>query len=224
MNDNRWNSTRFKELMAEFNASPTDISKLTDIPLDRVKQLSKGLVKPDVEELMNIADYFCVSLDYLCGKSDARLNPNFNPNWEERFLLDVTEAYTEIYPLSEKAKYIIHRVIGDCYTRKQQVVWLTYARGLTIPEVANILKIKEERVKATLGSIRAPFAYYEPRNELLLGFNRHRSNEEFEELLVTRHKLLEIQSEIKSIEASLAAAPERFVEIITGKKYPLREE
>ena len=55
---------RFKELRG--NKTQTEISKNLNIPQTTYSNYENGISEPNIKKLIEIADYYKVSLDYLC--------------------------------------------------------------------------------------------------------------------------------------------------------------
>ena len=64
-------SQRFKELKELKNATYQQIADIVGIQLRTAQYYASGKVKPDYYGLLALADYFDVSLDYLCGRYDV---------------------------------------------------------------------------------------------------------------------------------------------------------
>jgi len=61
---------RFKELRTSKELTQSAIAKEFDLKLRVIQYYEKNERFPDFKGLMNIADYFDISLDYLVGRSD----------------------------------------------------------------------------------------------------------------------------------------------------------
>ena len=59
--------------MSTFNTCSLDIANNISISLHTYQDYEKGNAEPKMKHLIEIADYFDVSLDYLVGRTD---NPN----------------------------------------------------------------------------------------------------------------------------------------------------
>jgi len=55
-----------KELMFKHDLNPTDLSRVTDIPLSTLHGWLNGVEPKSIGQLKMLSDYFQVSLDYLC--------------------------------------------------------------------------------------------------------------------------------------------------------------
>lgn len=61
---------RFQELLAQRNITTYKISKETDIGETLLGYWRRGERVPTLENLIKLADYFDISIDYLVGRSD----------------------------------------------------------------------------------------------------------------------------------------------------------
>ncbi|MBO5664737.1 MAG: helix-turn-helix transcriptional regulator [Bacteroidaceae bacterium] len=61
-------SKRIRELMLSQGKSPADVAKDMYISRNSVYLWLKGRITPKLDDAYMIAQYFGVSLDYLCGK------------------------------------------------------------------------------------------------------------------------------------------------------------
>ena len=60
----------FEQLLRERGITAYRVSKDTGITSATLSDWKKGKTQPKVDKLQKIADYFGVSLDYLCGKGE----------------------------------------------------------------------------------------------------------------------------------------------------------
>lgn len=63
-------SDRFKQLKLAHGLTYPQIADLLGVTPRNVKGYAAGTSKPDYYKLLALADFFEVSLDYLCGRSD----------------------------------------------------------------------------------------------------------------------------------------------------------
>lgn len=63
-------SQRLKDLRIEQKRSRIVVSELCGLPPDAIRRYERGEALPNVESLIAIADYFCVSVDYLIGRTN----------------------------------------------------------------------------------------------------------------------------------------------------------
>lgn len=64
---------RLQELRQEKHLSQTELANSVGLSLRAYQYYERGERQPTADTLIALADYFDVSLDYLCGRSD---NPN----------------------------------------------------------------------------------------------------------------------------------------------------
>ena len=62
---------RFKELRLENNVTQQEMGKLLGVSKMAISHWESGHSEPSIEQLICIAKYFSVSLDYLLGLQDA---------------------------------------------------------------------------------------------------------------------------------------------------------
>ena len=63
-------SSQFKKIRLERNLTQRQIAEGIGIPEQSYQRYEYGKVVPSATVLLALADYFDVSLDYLCGRSD----------------------------------------------------------------------------------------------------------------------------------------------------------
>ena len=63
---------RLKELRTSKGLSQKQLAKELDISDRNYQRYEYGIVEPVASTLLSLADYFDVSLDYLCGRSDIK--------------------------------------------------------------------------------------------------------------------------------------------------------
>lgn len=63
---------RLRELRKERDVSQADVGKLFKITRQAVQRWEVGKSEPNIFQLIALADYFNVSVDYLIGRSDER--------------------------------------------------------------------------------------------------------------------------------------------------------
>ena len=64
---------RIKELMHEKGIQQQQMAELLNVSRASIYKYQQGKAEPDIETLIKIADYFDVSLDYLCGRQNKNL-------------------------------------------------------------------------------------------------------------------------------------------------------
>lgn len=63
-------SQRLEALRTRQHRSRIVVSELCGLPPDTIRRYERGEALPNVESLIAIADYFCVSVDYLIGRTN----------------------------------------------------------------------------------------------------------------------------------------------------------
>lgn len=61
---------RLKSLRTEKNLTQDDIAKILGCTQRKISYMERGVTEPDLQALSKLADYFGVSIDYLCGRTD----------------------------------------------------------------------------------------------------------------------------------------------------------
>lgn len=89
-------------LRQENKITQEELGKLIGVSKAAVSKYEKGLVKPSVSSLWDIADFFNVSVDYLIGKSDA-----FTANTSDHvYINEIVEIFEEMND-DEKQKLLL---------------------------------------------------------------------------------------------------------------------
>lgn len=63
-------STRLKDLRLSQNLSQAALGEIIGIKAQAINDMEHGRIKTTLDRAIALADYFNVSLDYLCGRSD----------------------------------------------------------------------------------------------------------------------------------------------------------
>ena len=71
MIDKKIFSSRFKELRNDSNTTMVDIAKRLKVTKQSVHQWNSQKSLPTADKLVELADFFNVSLDYLVGRSNS---------------------------------------------------------------------------------------------------------------------------------------------------------
>lgn len=74
-----WDPSNLKEVLSKSGLSYKQVSEVTGIPLATISQCLSGRIVPNVSAVTTLADYFGVSVDYLCGREP--LPEEFNLNF-----------------------------------------------------------------------------------------------------------------------------------------------
>lgn len=59
---------RIKELRIESNKTQNEIAGIVDTSQSNYSKYELGTIEPDINTLIKLADYYNVSLDFLCGR------------------------------------------------------------------------------------------------------------------------------------------------------------
>lgn len=84
---------KLKELRGK--TTQTELAKILNIPVKNLSNYEVGRTEPDIQTLIKLANYFNVSLDYLCDRQ-----------WDNK-------AYIEVWKLSDEQKanlYLIQQL------------------------------------------------------------------------------------------------------------------
>ncbi len=64
---------KFKELRINANLTQEELAKKISLSRDTYKNYEQGRTEPNIQTLITIADYYNVSLDYLCERQNKNL-------------------------------------------------------------------------------------------------------------------------------------------------------
>lgn len=64
---------RIRQLRTEKKMTQKELGAILGVGKTTISQYESNTRKPDVETLKRLADYFCVSVDYLLGRTDTQL-------------------------------------------------------------------------------------------------------------------------------------------------------
>lgn len=67
---------RLKSLRLQNNVTQQSVANALGVTVGNVQKFEYGTAKPKLENVIKLADFFNVSLDYLVGRTD---NPKVNP-------------------------------------------------------------------------------------------------------------------------------------------------
>lgn len=95
----------FEQLCKSNNVKPSDVSKATGISTATLSSWKKGRYTPKNDKLQKIADYFGVSVEYLRGDADHRLDEQTVASDTEAFATYLKSQGWETTPCADQ--YII---------------------------------------------------------------------------------------------------------------------
>ena len=61
---------RLKMLRKEKDLMQEDIAKVLGCTQRKISYMEQGVTEPDLQSLIKLADYFDVSIDFLCGRTE----------------------------------------------------------------------------------------------------------------------------------------------------------
>lgn len=61
---------RLKILRKENHLKQDDVAKILGCTQRKISYMEQGVTEPDLQSLVKLADYFDVSIDFLCGRKD----------------------------------------------------------------------------------------------------------------------------------------------------------
>lgn len=72
--------SKFGELLAELRLdrkmTQKDLAKMLFVSVGTISNYEKGVHFPDIEKLIDLADFFHVTTDYLLGRRESNLSPD----------------------------------------------------------------------------------------------------------------------------------------------------
>lgn len=83
---------RFESLCNESKRKPNRVAAETGISSASITKWKRGTI-PNPDSLGKIAEYFCVSIDYLLGKTDQKIDDKTWDEYAEKVAKDATEQY-----------------------------------------------------------------------------------------------------------------------------------
>ena len=100
-----------KILREKINLNKKEMAKKLDIEERTYLNYENGKTEPDIKTQIKIADYFNVSLDYLCGRNYTENLPMLSSQDKE--------AIKMFCSLNDKQKNLIYGEIKICYMQNQ---------------------------------------------------------------------------------------------------------
>ena len=95
---------RLKQLRKENGITAKQLAEKLQVSESTISLYENGKREPDFKMLLNIADYFNVSVDYLLGKDEQKEKPTENRelSQHDRILLGAYYAQPEIQPAVDR--------------------------------------------------------------------------------------------------------------------------
>lgn len=106
----------FGELLAELRKDKSmtqhDLADVLHVSVGTISNYEKSVHFPDVEKLVNLADFFNVTTDYLLGRCESNLSPDV---FQEMVTEDKTvgDIITTLRQLPEERKRMLVQIIDD---------------------------------------------------------------------------------------------------------------
>ena len=106
----------FGELLAELRKdkgmTQHELADVLHVSIGTISNYEKGVHFPDIEKLVNLADFFDVTTDYLLGRCESNLSPDVFQEMatEEKTIGDVITALRQF---TEERKRILAQIIDD---------------------------------------------------------------------------------------------------------------
>ncbi|MCI6362869.1 helix-turn-helix domain-containing protein [Intestinimonas butyriciproducens] len=106
----------FGELLAELRKDKSmtqhELADVLHVSAGTISNYETGVHFPDIEKLVNLADFFNVTTDYLLGRCGSNLSPDVFKNMvtEEKTVGDIITALQQ---LPEERKRILTQIIDD---------------------------------------------------------------------------------------------------------------
>ena len=105
MNTDTFKMENLKKLREEKNITQTRLSIEIEVSQEIISHYEIGESKPNIDNLIKIADYFHCSTDYLLNRTD---NPSVNVSKDDTETTDIIYKYNSLSN-EKKAQFIICR-------------------------------------------------------------------------------------------------------------------
>lgn len=102
-------STRLTQLREELGLTRKEVAEKLNIDQTTYGKYELSKRQPDYETLQRIASFFCVSVDYLLGRTNVR-NSNNSP---EDFPAEAQVLMRSVAKLTDKQKEIIKKLVQE---------------------------------------------------------------------------------------------------------------
>lgn len=117
---------RLCALRKERNLSPGELAREISLPEDALSLYESGEEIPDIDGFRKIADYFCVDIDYLLGRSAIR-NSEFAISAGDAGLTEEAVGFLINLGLGGEKERKMLRLISDIVSNEYFPVLLSYA-------------------------------------------------------------------------------------------------
>ena len=96
---------RMKMLREGYGISQKDLAKAIQTNQSAITRYENGICEPNLQTLFDYAVYFKVSIDWIFGRTESRM--------EGTRLADLNEEIVEGSPLYEKMKEVITKIVNE---------------------------------------------------------------------------------------------------------------
>lgn len=104
--------TKLNKLMQEQKLTKQALAEIMGISRQAVSKIANGINMPTIDNLVLIADYFNVSIDYLVGRNDDPQHQYYLQRFEDTLLLDMPSPFIRVYNYA-KTKGLTNEKIND---------------------------------------------------------------------------------------------------------------
>lgn len=106
------------KLLRENNLTEYDISRILELSSSVLSQWKSGRQQPGIEVLIKFANFFNVSLDYLCGRE---IQQNTHASAQPKFIQELSASPKTIQDMTERYFYDLKKIMAqDEEQRKMQ--------------------------------------------------------------------------------------------------------
>lgn len=96
---------RMKMLREGYGISQKDLAKAIQTNQSAITRYENGICEPNLQTLLDYAVYFKVSIDWIFGRTESRM--------EGTRLADLNEEIVEGSPLYEKMREVITKIVNE---------------------------------------------------------------------------------------------------------------
>jgi len=115
-------SERLKELRLQQNIKQKDLAAILSVGIRTIVNYENGSREPTISALILLADYFCVSMDYLIGRSNNPRYEDFVDGAEEDLLVQMAnEPFARCILYSLPDLYITSELRKQTYSTEKRI-------------------------------------------------------------------------------------------------------
>lgn len=168
-----FDADRFRDLAGKAGLSYIELSKLTGISLSSIANYMRGTTNPRFQQLLTLADFFAVPVDYLIGRMDLDMTDygkyymNLRRGQYEDYLrkgieLHIPKGAETPYPYNLLDEVIrgrwesalntdqeagLEHALSTLTEREQQAIAEYYGNGGTLESTAKLWNVTKERAR-----------------------------------------------------------------------------